>query len=85
MLRAQFFLLAAWFGIMTAVVGTSIAMGVPVTSAGMAGWVVLGFIPPIALMTVFRGAGAPTMSQVIADVTTAPAPIAVVRHDVVDR
>jgi hypothetical protein len=67
-------LVAAWFAAMIGVIGTSVAVGLPVTGAGMAGWVLLGCIPPVVLLKVFRGPGPATMSQVMSGVTLVPAP-----------
>lgn len=77
-------LVAAWVAITIGVVGTSVALGVPVTAAAVAGWILLGGVPPIILLKVFRGAGLATMSPVVSGATLAPAPnVRTVRNDAI--
>lgn len=75
-------LVAAWFAVTIGVVGTSVALGVPVTAAAVAGWVLLGGVPPVLLLMVFRGPGPATMTPVMSTATPAPSPnVRTVRND----
>jgi hypothetical protein len=62
--RLQSLAVVTWFAVMLGVIGTSVALGVPVTAVGVASWLMLGSIPPLVLARVLRGSGQTTVSQV---------------------
>ncbi len=64
--RLQSLIVIAWFAVMLVVIGVSLATNAAVSGAGLAGWVLLGCIPPVVMLKIFRGPGPNTMSQVIA-------------------
>lgn len=72
LLRIQSLIVVSWFAVMIALIGTSVALGLPVTALAVAGWILLGSVPPIVLLKTFRGAGPATMSPVNARVASAP-------------
>jgi hypothetical protein len=64
--RLPSILVVAWFGIITLVIAVTVAVGQPLTAASVAGWLALGCISSIVLITVVRGRGPARLSPVVA-------------------
>lgn len=57
--------IAGWLVAVAASFAGSVALGVPPTLAQGIGWLLLGAVPVLILMSVFRGAPPPTISEVL--------------------
>lgn len=57
--------IAGWIVAVAATFAGSVALGVPTTLAQGIGWLLAGVVPALILMSVFRGAPPPTISEVL--------------------
>ncbi len=65
--RLRVVVVAGWFAALIAMLGAGVALGVPATLTQTVEVFLVGCIPAMVLLKVFRGAPPPTVAQVLYD------------------